>query len=98
MHEAWIAYLSARVTQRIARAKAIACARKMIEADPRSGKPRLILGRLLLDEGDTEAADRELELALLRDPADEDAKKALAQLRGAPNSRPARAPRRRASS
>jgi hypothetical protein len=98
MHEAWIAYLSARVTQRIARAKAIACARKMIEADPRSGKPRFILGRLLLDAGDADAASRELELALLRDPADEEAKKALAQLRGAPSSRPARAPRRRASS
>jgi CheY-like chemotaxis protein len=96
MHEAWVAYLSARVTQRIARAKAIACARKMIEADPRSGRPRFILGRLLLDEGDADAGVRELELALMRDPADEDAKKALAKLRAAPS--PARAPRRRASS
>jgi tetratricopeptide (TPR) repeat protein len=83
MYEAWTAYLAARVAQRIARAKAIACARKMIEADPRAAKPHTILGRLLLDDGDTAAAARELELALIRDPEDEDAKKGLAQARSA---------------
>jgi tetratricopeptide (TPR) repeat protein len=83
MHEAWTAYLAARVAQRIARAKAIACARKMVEADPRAGKPHTILGRLLLDDGDAAGAAREFELALLRDPNDEDAKKGIAQLRGA---------------
>jgi Flp pilus assembly protein TadD/DNA-binding response OmpR family regulator len=82
MLEAWAGYLSARVTQRIARAKAIACARKMIEADPRAAQPHTILGRLLLDDGDSPAATRELEQALLRDPTDEEAKKSLAQARG----------------
>jgi tetratricopeptide (TPR) repeat protein len=82
MYEAWVSYLSARVTQRIARAKAIACARKMVEADPRAAKPHTILGRLLLDDGDAASATRELELALVRDPNDEDAKKSLAQARG----------------
>jgi len=82
MYEAWTSYLSSRVTQRIARAKAIACARKMVEADPRAAKPHTILGRLLLDDGDSTSATRELELALVRDPNDEDAKKGLAQARG----------------
>jgi tetratricopeptide (TPR) repeat protein len=84
MYEAWTAYLSARVTQRIARAKAIACARKMVEADPRAAKPHTILGQLLLDDGAAAAAAHELELALVRDPSDEDAKRNLAQARGKP--------------
>jgi len=82
MHEAFTGYLAARVTQRIARAKAMACARKMLEADPRSAKPHTILGRLLWDDGDAGNAAREFELALLRNPADEDAKRGLAQARG----------------
>lgn len=82
MYEAWAGYLAARVSARIARAKAVACARKMSEADPRAGKPHAILGRLLLDDGDTTNATREFELALVRDPSDEDAKKGLTQARG----------------
>jgi len=82
MHEAWVAYLAARVAQRIARAKAMACARKMVDSDPRSAKPHTILGRLALDDGDSANAAREFELALVRDPNDEDAKKGLAQARG----------------
>ena len=82
MYEAWAAYLAARVAQRIARAKAVACARKMSGADPRAGKPHAILGRLLLDDGDAKGATHEFEFALLRDPGDEDAKKGLAQTRG----------------
>jgi Tfp pilus assembly protein PilF len=54
----------------------------MIEADPRAAKPHTILGRLLLDDGDSTSATRELELALVRDPSDDDAKKGLAQARG----------------
>ncbi|HEU4431384.1 MAG TPA: DUF4388 domain-containing protein [Myxococcota bacterium] len=82
MHEAFTGYLAARVAQRIARAKAMACARKMLETDPRSAKPHTILGRLAWDDGDTASAAREFELALVRDPNDEDAKKGLAQARG----------------
>lgn len=81
MYEAWAGYLSARVVQRIARAKAVACARKMVESDPRAAKPHAILGRLLLDDGDASGAAREFELALVRDPKDEDAKKGLGQAR-----------------
>jgi tetratricopeptide (TPR) repeat protein len=82
MHEAWAAYLAARVAQRIARAKAVACARKMSEADPRAAEPHSILGRLLLDDGDMPGAKRELELALTRDPNDAEAGRALARARG----------------
>ncbi len=81
--EAWVAYLAARVAQRIARAKAVACARRAIENDPRAAQPHTILGRLYLDDGDAAAAARELELALLRDPNDADAKKHLAAARAA---------------
>jgi tetratricopeptide (TPR) repeat protein len=82
MLEAWTGYLAARVAQRVARAKALACARKMMEADPRAAKPHVILGRLLLDEGDAAGAAGELELALRRDPSDEEAKRCLAQAKG----------------
>ncbi len=82
MYEAWAGYLAARVVQRIARSKAIACARKVSETDPRAAKPHAILGRLLLEDGDAKAATREFELALLRDPAEEDAKKGLSLARG----------------
>jgi tetratricopeptide (TPR) repeat protein len=82
MFEAWVSYLAARVGARIARAKAVACARKMIEADPRAAKPHAILGRLLLEDGDAKSAEREFEFALVRDPADDDAKKGITQVRG----------------
>jgi tetratricopeptide (TPR) repeat protein len=81
MVEAWASYLAARVVQRIARAKAVACARKVVESDARAAKPHAILGRLLLEDGDAKGAAREFELALVRDPKDEDAKKGLAQAR-----------------
>jgi hypothetical protein len=83
MLEAWASYLAARVAQRIARAKAVACARKMLEIDARAARPHTILGRLLLDDGDAAGAIKELELALVRDPADEEARKALSLARGA---------------
>ena len=82
MFEEWVSYLAARVGARIARAKAVACARKMIEADPRAAKPHAILGRLLFEDGDAKSAEREFEFALVRDPADDDAKKGITQVRG----------------
>jgi DNA-binding response OmpR family regulator/tetratricopeptide (TPR) repeat protein len=80
--EAWVSYLEARQSVRIARARAISAARRQLEADAKAPRVHTILGRLALDEGDRPRAIREFELALLRDPADEDAKRALKQLRG----------------
>ncbi len=82
MVEAWTSYLEARQAVRVARARAVSTARKLLEADPKAAKLRTILGRLALDEGDRDRATREFELALLRDPEDAEAKRGLKQSRG----------------
>jgi tetratricopeptide (TPR) repeat protein len=81
MVESWVSYVEARQSVRIARARATAAARKLLEVDPKAQRVHTILGRLALDEGDRARAIREFELALLRDPEDEDAKRGLRQLR-----------------
>lgn len=81
MAEAFVSYLDARQTARVARARATAAARRLLEADPKAQHAHTILGRLALDEGDRLRAVREFELALLRDPEDEDAKRGLKQAR-----------------
>ncbi|MEN8159826.1 MAG: DUF4388 domain-containing protein [Myxococcota bacterium] len=80
--EAWATYLEARHTVRVARAKATAAARRLLEADPKAPKAHTTLGRLALEDGDVERATREFELALLRDPENVEAKKGLKQSRG----------------
>jgi tetratricopeptide (TPR) repeat protein len=82
MLEAWVTYLEARQSVRISRARAITAARRQLEADPKAPRVHTILGRLALDEGDRARATREFELALLRDPEDEEAKRGLKQVRG----------------
>jgi tetratricopeptide (TPR) repeat protein len=82
MVEAWVSYVEARQATRVARARATTAARKLLEADPKAQRVHTILGRLALDENDRERATREFELALLRDPEDEDAKRGLKQARG----------------
>jgi CheY-like chemotaxis protein len=82
MVEAWVSYVEARQTIRVARARATATARKLLEADPKAQRVHTILGRLALDDGDRTRAVREFELALLRNPEDEDAKRGLKQARG----------------
>jgi Flp pilus assembly protein TadD len=81
MVEAWVSYLDARQAVRVARARAVTAARRQLEADPKAPRAHTILGRLALDEGDTTRAIREFELALLRDPEDDDAKRGLKQAR-----------------
>lgn len=81
MVEAWASYLESRHNVRVARAKAVACARRLLDADPKAPKVHTVLGRLALDEGDRVRAAREFELALLRDPEDEEAKRGLKQVR-----------------
>jgi Flp pilus assembly protein TadD len=81
MVEAWISYLDARQSVRVARARAVGAARKQLEAAPKAPRVRTILGRLALDDGDRERATREFELALIQDPEDEEAKRSLKQLR-----------------
>ena len=82
MMEAWALYLQARVDVRVARAKAVACARRVTEADPQAAKPHAILGRLALDDGDQALANREFQAALVRDPEDEDAQRGMKRVRG----------------
>jgi tetratricopeptide (TPR) repeat protein len=82
MVESWVSYLEARQRVRVARARAITAARRMLEADPKAPRVHTILGRLALDEGDRARAVREFELALLRDPGDEESKRSLKQIRG----------------
>jgi Flp pilus assembly protein TadD len=67
---------------RVARARALTFARRLLEADPKAARVHTVLGRLALDAGDRERATREFELALLRDPEDEEAKRGLKQSRG----------------
>ncbi len=81
MVEAWATYLQARVDVRVARAKAVACARRVSEADPQAGRPHGILGRLALDDGDHGLASREFQAALIRDPEDEDALSGMKRVR-----------------
>jgi Flp pilus assembly protein TadD len=66
---------------RVARARAAAAARKLLAADPKAARVHTIQGRLALDEGDRQRAAREFELALLRDPEDEEASRGLKQAR-----------------
>jgi tetratricopeptide (TPR) repeat protein len=80
--EAWLSYLEVRQAVRVARARAATAARKQLAADPKATRVHTILGRLALDEGDRERAAREFELALLRDPEDEEASRGLKQARG----------------
>lgn len=82
MLEAWASYLEARQSLRVGRARAVAAARKLLEADPKAARAHSILGRLAMDEGDRERAIREFEVALLQDPEDAEAKRGLKQLRG----------------
>ncbi len=81
MAEAWASYLEARHNVRVARAKALACARRLLDAEPKAAKVHSVLGRLALDEGDRVRAAREFELALLHDPEDEEARRGLKQVR-----------------
>jgi tetratricopeptide (TPR) repeat protein len=87
MAEAWATYLEARHTVRVTRAKALAAARRLLDADPKAAKAHTTLGRLALEDGDHERATREFELALLRDPEDVEAKKGLKQSRRAPGAK-----------
>jgi Flp pilus assembly protein TadD len=82
MVEAWVSSVAARPPTGVARARPTTAARKLLEADPKAQRVHTILGRLALDENDRERATREFELALLRDPEDEDAKRGLKQARG----------------
>jgi tetratricopeptide (TPR) repeat protein len=79
--EAWVSYLDVRQAVRVARARAAAAARKLLAADPKAVRVHTIQGRLALDEGDRQRAAREFELALLRDPEDEEASRGLKQAR-----------------
>jgi tetratricopeptide (TPR) repeat protein len=82
MLEAFAAYLEHAARARLVRAKAVACAQRMAEHDPKAAKPHAILGRLALDEGQLDLAARELEAAVVRDPEDPEARRGLQRLRG----------------
>ena len=82
MVEAWTLYLQARVDLRVARAKAVARARRVTQADPQAAKPHAILGRLALDDGNQALATKEFQAALVRDPEDADAQRGMKRVRG----------------
>jgi len=82
MAEAWAGYLEARHAVRVARARALTFARRLLDADPKAAKARTVLGRLAFDEGDRQRATREFELALLQDPENAEARRGLKQSRG----------------
>ncbi len=83
MFESWALYLHTRVEVRIARAKTVAAARRMAEADTKAAVPHAILGTLALEDGDEELARKEFQAALIRDPENEEAQRGIKLVRGA---------------
>jgi Flp pilus assembly protein TadD len=79
MYEAWGSYLTARgeEEQTLARAKAHACASRVLQDHKESSRAHSILGRLAHSKGDLDAADRHFRMALRSDPNDRDAQRGL---------------------
>jgi len=79
MYEAWVAYLNARggADQPLARAKAHACASRVLQDRTDSSKAHSILGQLAYSNGEVDAADRHFRMALRYDPDDHDAQRGL---------------------
>ena len=79
MFEAWAEYLSAKEDEAraLARAKAAACAQRMLERERDSVRAHDILGQLALAGGNLEEAGRHFQTALRVAPADRDALRGL---------------------
>jgi CheY-like chemotaxis protein len=79
MYEAWTSYLTARgeEEQTLARAKAQACASRVLQDEKESSRAHSILGQLAHSRGELDAADRHFRMALRHDPDDRDAQRGL---------------------
>jgi tetratricopeptide (TPR) repeat protein len=79
MYEAWGSYLTAREEEArtLARAKASACANRLLQDHRESSRAHSILGQLAQSTGEFEAADRHFRMALRYDPDDLDAQRGL---------------------
>jgi CheY-like chemotaxis protein len=79
MYEAWASYLTSRgeEDQTLARAKAQACANRLIQDRGESPRAHSILGQLAQSRGELDAAERHFRTALRYDPDDHDAQRGL---------------------
>jgi tetratricopeptide (TPR) repeat protein len=79
MYEAWLSYLGARGEEErtLARAKAQACASRLLQNRKESHRAHSILGQLAHSRGEQEAAERHFRTALRYDPDDRDAQRGL---------------------
>jgi tetratricopeptide (TPR) repeat protein/ActR/RegA family two-component response regulator len=79
MYEAWTEVLVARddAARALARAKAGACAQRVLARDADSARAHAILGQLAAASGDSEGAEQHFRAALRTAPADRDALRGL---------------------
>ena len=79
MYEAWLGYQIARGEEdrNLARAKAHACASRVLQDEPESSRAHSILGQLAHANGELDAADRHFRMALRYDPDDRDSQRGL---------------------
>lgn len=79
MYEAWGGYLTARgeEAKTLARAKALACANRVLQDHKESSRAHSILGQLAYSKGELDAAGRHFRMALRSDPNDRDAQRGL---------------------
>jgi Flp pilus assembly protein TadD len=77
--EAWLEYRSAQGAdaRTLAAAKVRACAERVLKASRTSARAHGVLGQLALQEGDDEAAERWLRLAVRYDAADVETQRAI---------------------
>jgi len=82
MFEAWAGYLNEREDERraLARAKASACAQRVLERDRDSVRAHAILGQLACAGGDLDDAERHFAVALRLAPDDRDAQRGMRQV------------------
>ena len=82
MLEAWAGYLNERDDERrsLARAKASACAQRVLERDRDSVRAHGILGQLSCAAGDLDGAERHFAIALRLSPEDRDAQRGMRQV------------------
>jgi cytochrome c-type biogenesis protein CcmH/NrfG len=79
MYEAWTEVLAARDDEirAIARAKAAACAQRLLARDTDSVRAHAILGQIAIANGDLDRAEQHFRAALRRQPEDRDALRGL---------------------
>jgi tetratricopeptide (TPR) repeat protein len=84
MFHAWAEYLAARAEEprMLAKAKVRAQAQKLLKQDRDSARAHSILGRLLYDEGELEAAEKHYRLALRTEAGDVEAQRGLRLIEG----------------